>query len=147
MALHAVVWLILPVPLIGMLNTAINYGLIGLCIGAYVGTVLILNHKGMIDARSQRDLPIIERITRSTRNLGDSWWSNFIFGGVNNHIEHHLFSEIPAMRLPRARNITRAFCRDHGIAYVETGFSSALLEAVQHFRRCPRERLVNEALA
>ena len=147
LALHALVWLLLPLPFIGIIDTATNYGLIALCMGPYIGTVLVLNHKGMIDARSQHNLPMIERITRSTRNLTESWWSDLVFGGVNNHIEHHLFSEIPTIRLPRARKITRAFCRHHGIPYTETNFFGALVEAVRYFRGCPRDRLVIEALA
>ena len=70
-----------------------------------------------------------------------------VFGGVNNHIEHHLFPQIPAMRLRHARVITRDFCRQHGISYAETGFVRAFAEAAGHFRRTPSERLVAEALS
>ena len=147
MALHALVWLILPIPFIGVLDTAINYGLITLLAGPYVGTVLILNHEGMSTAISQGHLPVMERITRSTRNLGRSRWSDFVFGGVNNHIEHHLFPKIPAMRLRQARVITRDFFRYHGIPYSETSFVRALVEAANHFRAVPPARLAAEALS
>ncbi len=147
MALHALSWLILPMPFIGALDTAINYGLVTLFIGPYIGTVLILNHAGMSAARSQGHLPVMERITRSTRNLGRSRWSDFVFGGVNNHIEHHLFPQIPAMRLRQARAITREFFRHHGIPFCETSFVRALVEAVNHFRAVPPARLAAEALS
>ena len=147
MALHALLWLILPIPFIGALDTAINYGLVTLFAGPYVGTVLILNHAGMSAARSQGHLPVMERITRSTRNLGRSRWSDFVFGGVNNHIEHHLFPQVPAMRLRQARAITREFCRHHGISYSETSFVRALVEAANHFRAVPPARLAAEALS
>ena len=147
MALHALFWLILPMPFIGGLDTAINYGLVTLFAGPYVGTVLILNHAGMSAARSQGHLPVMERITRSTRNLGRSRWSDFVFGGVNNHIEHHLFPKVPALRLRQARAITREFCRNHGIPYSETNFVRALVEAANHFRTVPPARLAAEALS
>lgn len=147
MALHALFWLILPMPFIGVLDTAINYGLVTLLAGPYVGTVLILNHAGMSAARSQGHLPVMERITRSTRNLGRSRWSDFVFGGVNNHIEHHLFPQLPAMRLRQARDITHEFCRHHGIPYSETSFVRALVEAAKHFRAVPPSRLAAEALS
>jgi fatty acid desaturase len=147
MALHALCWLILPIPFIGLLDAVINYGLITLLIGPYVGTVLILNHEGMSAARSQGHLPVMERVTRSTRNLGRSRWSDFVFGGVNNHIEHHLFPQIPAMRLRQARAITRDFFRRHGIDYSETSFARAVVEAANHFRTVPSARLVAEALS
>ncbi len=147
MALHALFWLLLPIPFIGVLETVINYGLITLLAGPYVGTVLILNHEGMSAAVSLGHLPVMERITRSTRNLGRSWWSDVVFGGVNNHIEHHLFPDIPAMRLPQARVITRQFYRDHGISYRETSFVRALTEAANHFGAVPQARLAAEALS
>jgi fatty acid desaturase len=147
MALHALFWFALPIPFIGVLDTAINYGLVTLLAGPYVGTVLILNHEGMSAARSLVHLPALERVTRSTRNLGASRWSDFVFGGVNNHIEHHLFPRIPAMRLRRARIVTRDFFRQNGIPYAETSFSRALIEAANHFRSVPPARLVAEALS
>lgn len=147
MALHALFWLILPMPFIGALDTAINYGLVTLLAGPYVGTVLILNHAGMSAVRSQGHLPVMERITRSTRNLGRSRWSGFVFGGVNNHIEHHLFPQLPAMRLRKARVITHEFCRHHGIPYSETSFARAFVEAAKHFRTVPPARLAAEALS
>jgi fatty acid desaturase len=101
----------------------------------------------MSAARSQGHLPVMERITRSTRNLGRSRWSDFVFGGVNNHIEHHLFPKVPAMRLRQARAITREFCRNHGIPYSETNFVRALVEAANHFRTVPAARLTAEALS
>jgi fatty acid desaturase len=147
MALHGLVWLVLPLPFIGLLDTFINYALVALIAGPYVGTVLILNHEGMSKASSLRHLSMLERVTRSTRNLGRSHWSDFVFGGVNNHIEHHLFPQIPAMRLRQARSITRDFCREHDISYVETSFGSAVVEAARHFRTLPKSRLVAEALS
>jgi fatty acid desaturase len=147
MALHAFFWLILPVLFIGALDTAINYALATLLAGPYIGTVLILNHEGMSAAKSQAHLPLMERITRSTRNLGRSHWSDFVFGGVNNHIEHHLFPQVPAMRLRQARAITCEFCRQHGIPYIETSFIRALVEAANHFRAVPAARLAAEALS
>ncbi len=147
MVLHALFWFVLPMPFIGVFDTAINYGLVTLLAGPYVGTVLILNHAGMSAARSQGHLPMMERVTRSTRNLGASRWSDFVFGGVNSHIEHHLFPRLPAVRLRRARAITREFCRHHGIPYSETSFTRALVEAANHFRAVPAARLAAEALS
>ena len=147
MAMHFLFWLVLPIPFIGMLDTVLNYGLITLFIGPYVGTILILNHEGMSKAQSLTHLSVVERITRTTRNLGSSRLSSFFFGGVNNHIEHHLFPQIPAARLPRARAITKAFCNEQGIAYSETSLVRALAEAANHFRTMPRSRLAVEALS
>lgn len=147
MVLHAFIWLALPVPFIGLTDTVINYIAIMLLSGPYIGLVLVLNHEGMSKAGSLRHLSVVERVTETTRNLGSSFWSDFVFGGVNNHIEHHLFPNIPTMRLGRARKITRAFCRENGVRYVETGFVEALIEAVRYFRSAPSDRLARQALS
>jgi fatty acid desaturase len=147
MALHAVFWLVLPLPVIGLADTLINYVLIMLLVGLYVGVVLIANHPGMSEAHTLGRLPLFDRVTRSTRNLGRSRLSDFVFGGVNNHIEHHLFQQIPAAHLRQARRITEAFCAEHGIGYRETTFTRAMIEAARHFARLTPERLANEALA
>ena len=147
MTLHALFWLVLPIPFIGVFDTVINYGLITLFIGPYVGTVLILNHEGMSKAQSLTRLSMIERITRTTRNLGPSRLSDFFFGGVNNHIEHHLFPQIPAARLPRARAITNHSVTNRVLPIVKRVFSEHLSRPAKHFRTMPRSRLAAEALS
>ncbi len=58
--------------------------------------------------------------------------ADFLFGGLNNHIEHHLFPTLPRKGLRRARRITRDFCRRHGVPYRETSWPRAAAE-VSHF--------------
>ena len=101
----------------------------------------------MSEAHTLGRLPLFDRITRSTRNLGHSRFSDFFRGGVNNHIEHHLFPRILAARLRQARRITEAFCAEHGIAYQKTGFVRAVIGSARHFARLAPDRLANEALA
>ncbi len=146
LALHGALWFGLPLATLGVVDVAVNYALVTLLAGPYIGTVLLLNHSGMVAARAQSDIPVMQRITMATRNLGASRWNDFIFGGVNNHIEHHLFPDIPTPRLPRARAITREFCRRHGVAYQETGYFRALAEVARYFRGLPQHRLASESL-
>ena len=69
----------------------------------------------------------------ATRNLGSSWLDNFLLGGFNHHIEHHLFPTIPKSRLGDARKITHTFCRTHGIPYRETTIGAAFRDIFRHF--------------
>src|SRR5207248_5110835 len=81
----------------------------------------------------------------TTRNLGSSRLHDFVFGGVNNHIEHHLFPSMPTARLRAARPIVRAFCHRHGLVYRETSWLAAARDVMRHFeavspfvpRSCP----------
>jgi len=147
MAAHAIAWLAVPLAIVGPADTLVNYALVGLFAGPYVGTLLMLNHVGMQAARSMEDLPVMERVTRTTRNLGRSRFEGFLLGGVNNHIEHHLFPGIPAAGLRKARAVTAQFIKRHGIAYNQGSYFQALAESVRYFRRLPPERLADESLA
>ncbi len=147
MALHTVLWLVLPMFSLGAADTIINYALVTLFAGPYIGTILILNHVGMQMTRSQNRMPFMERQIMATRNLGDSRWDDFFFGGVNNHIEHHLFPTIPTIKLRRARSITRGFCHRHGLPYSETSYVRALGDVTRYFRRMGRQQLATEPLA
>jgi len=146
-ALHYAAWLAGPVAFLGIAGTLVNYLLIALVAGPYIGLVLVLNHEGMSKSHQHANLPVLERVVRTTRNLGQSRWNDLLFGGVNNHIEHHLFPAIPAVRLGAARGITRMFCHERGYGYVETGFFSALRSAADHFAGLPRHQLEREALS
>src|SRR2546430_15445606 len=66
-----------------------------------------------------------------TRNLGASRLHDFLFGGLNNHIEHHLFPSMPTARLRGARRITREVFRRHGIAYSELPWLAAAPEGAR----------------
>jgi fatty acid desaturase len=146
-ALHYLVWLAVPVAFLGVAGTVANYLLIALVAGPYIGLVLVLNHDGMSKAHEHASLPVLQRVVKTTRNLGQSRWNDLLFGGVNNHIEHHLFPEIRVVKLGEARSVTRKFCRERGYAYVETGFFSALRSAADHFAALPRQQLEREALS
>lgn len=146
-AAHYTVWLLVPAYALGPGDAALNYALIALFSGLYGGTILVLNHEGMAAAHGLNSVSMLERVTRTTRNLGASRLAGFLFGGINSHIEHHLFPRIPAARLRKARAITKAFCREHGISYEETGFLAALGKAIRDFRDRPSARLAVEALS
>jgi len=143
--LHVVAWLIVPMMIIGPV-AILNYALLTLLIGPYIGTVLVINHAGMVTANRQMHLPKFERVVNTTRNLGDGVWNNLFFGGVNNHIEHHLFPGVPVPNLGEARKITEAFCEERGIKYTKASYFSALIEAKDHFKGLSSQRLVAEAL-
>jgi fatty acid desaturase len=147
MALHFIIWLVVPAAILGVADGALNFVLVTLLAGPYVGTVLLINHVGMTMARSQEGIPMLRRQTMATRNLGPSRWAGFVFGGINNHIEHHLFPEIPTANLPRARSITQDFFLRHGIPYRETSYLGALADIAAYFGKLSRRQLANESFA
>jgi fatty acid desaturase len=147
MTLHAVVWLVLPIPFIGIASTLGNYFGIVLIGGLYIGTVLVLNHEGMSKVDGLANLSLLERTIVSTRNLGRGWFNDILLGGVNNHVEHHLFPQIPVTSLPKARRIVEAFFAEKGVSYTSITSGKAFVSAVRYFCSLDPDMRVNQALS
>ena len=133
-ALHFALWFVPPVMALGIADAALNYALMTLLIGPYLGTVFLVNHIGTRVIEPDESTPFYMQEITATRNLGTSRLHDFLFGGINNHIEHHLFPSMPTARLRYARPIVREFCRRHGIAYREMSWLAAAREVAQHLK-------------
>ena len=68
----------------------------------------------------------------TTRNVKPNFLVDFLYGGLNYQIEHHLFTMIPRNRLGKARPIVKEFCRQRGIPYYETGTLRSYREILSH---------------
>ena len=134
LGVHAFLWLVPPALVLGLGDALLNYALMTWLIGWYTGAIFLVNHVGTRVIEPDEELPFFLQEIAVTRNLGSSRLHDFFFGGVNNHIEHHLFPSMPSARLPEARRITREFCRRHGIEYREMSWFAAAREVTQHFR-------------
>jgi len=132
--LHLVLWWVPPVLVLGVQDASLNYGLMTMLIGFYVGTIFVVNHLGTQVIEPDESISMFEQELKVTRNLGTWRVNDFVFGGLNNHIEHHLFPSMPTARLPSARRITREFCRRHGIVYREMSWFAAAREVTSHLK-------------
>ena len=132
--LHFALWLVPPLLLLGWGQALLNYALISVLIGYYVGLIFMVNHIGTRVIEPGESISFFMQEISVTRNLGASRLDDLVFGGVNNHIEHHLFPSMPSARLRSARRITREFCRRHGIPYREMSWCEAAREVAQHLR-------------
>lgn len=143
---HYALWLAPPGLALGIASTLANYAALTALIGFYTGAVLIVNHVGTRVIEPGEALPRLEHQVAVTRNLGTSRLQDMFFGGVNHHVEHHLFPSIPTARLRVARPITREFCRRHGIAYRELSWLAAVREVTSHLQAiADQQREVNHA--
>lgn len=134
LVLHFTLWFVPPVLVLGLPAALLNYGLASLLAGPYLGVIFLVNHIGTRVIEPDESLSFLIQEIGTTRNLGTSRLHDFLFGGINNHIEHHLFPSMPTARLREARPITRAFCQRHGIAYREMSWPAAACEVTHHFK-------------
>ena len=68
----------------------------------------------------------------------------FVFGGLENQIEHHLFPSMPRHQLRRAAPLVRDCCERRGLLYAQEPFSTALAKAIRFHVDAPAPEVVPE---
>jgi fatty acid desaturase len=83
----------------------------------YFIAVIAPNHNGMPVWTRGVKLSFLERQVLSSRDLTSHPVWDFLYGGLNYQIEHHLFPTLPRVNLKRAQSIVKPFCKAHGLSY------------------------------
>ena len=106
--------------------------------GLYIGSVFAPNHKGMPIQRPDQQWDWLTRQVVTSRNLRSSHFTDFMYGGLNYQIEHHLFPTMPRKSLRHARPIVMRYCQQLGVTYHEVSVPQSFVEIVGHLRRTTR---------
>jgi len=85
----------------------------------YLGCSFAPNHKGMPLLEANSKMSFAQRQVITARNVRGGRCTNFILGGLNYQIEHHLFPTMPRPSLSRAQHLVRRFCAENGFGYCE----------------------------
>ena len=72
---------------------------------------------------------------KTTRNINCSWWNDWLQGGLQYQIEHHLFPQMPRHNLEKAKPLVEELCKKHGLKYESTGFFEAVRYCLDDFER------------
>jgi fatty acid desaturase len=139
-ALHAVLWLVIPGLAIGWGAALANYFAWTAVAGLYLKIIIPVNHVATTTLGPEHAAGIdflAQQITTS-RNIAGPAILDHLFIGLNLQIEHHLFPFVPTTRLRAGREVVRAFCREHGLPYLEQGYLPALADVYRHFARVAR---------
>lgn len=110
-----------------------------LVLGIGLGAVFAPNHKGMPVYRDSDELDWLRRQILTARNIRSGRLIDFLFGGLNYQIEHHLFPAMPRINLRRVRPLVREYCATHGIPYVEVSLWRSYREVARHLGTVSRE--------
>ena len=86
-------------PLQAVAFVLVQQGLFGL----YLGCSFAPNHKGMPTLTEAEELDFLRRQVLTSRNVRGSRLVDFLLGGLNYQIEHHLFPNMPRPNLRRAQ--------------------------------------------
>jgi fatty acid desaturase len=101
--------------------------------GLHLGLSFAPNHKGMeMPDTSGKPWGHLRRQVLTSRNIRGGPVTDWLLGGLNYQIEHHLFPSMPRPHLRLARPLVRAHCRELGIPYAETGLVDSYRQALRH---------------
>jgi len=122
-----VVFLVLS-PVKAVVFMIVQQGLFGL----YLGCSFAPNHKGMpvLDAGDSSDF--LRRQVLTSRNVRGGWLTDFVLGGLNYQIEHHLFPSMPRPNLRRSQAMIEGFCRERNIPYCQSSLAGSYIQALRH---------------
>ncbi len=100
--------------------------------GFYLGSIFAPNHKGMPVLDKESKIGFLHRQILTARNIFPHPVIDFIYGGLNYQIEHHLFPSMPRNKLKEGRAIVKDFCQENEIPYHETYAIQSLQEIMHH---------------
>jgi fatty acid desaturase len=106
--------------------------------GLYLSLAIAPNHKGMPIWPAGTQLSFLERQVLSSRNLSPNRLWDFVFGGLNYQVEHHLFPNMPRVRFSQARALVKPFCIAHQLPYTEMGAFASYQLVIAELRRVGR---------
>ena len=104
-------------------------------LGLYMGSVFAPNHKGMPLLDKDNPLDFLRQQVLTSRDVKGHAVTDFLYGGLNYQIEHHLFPSMPRNRLREAQVIVRAFCAERSIPYRESGALESHKEILQYLHQ------------
>jgi fatty acid desaturase len=114
---------------------AIQQGLFGL----YMGISFAPNHKGMPIIAAGAKTDFLRRQVLTSRNVRGGRITDFVLGGLNYQIEHHLFPSMPRPNLRRAQALIRSYCQSHDVSYREDSLVSSYAQTLRYLNAVGRE--------
>lgn len=88
-------------------------------------------------ARSRGEWYAMQVETTNDFEVGAPW--SILCGGLERHIEHHLFPKLPAPRLREIAPEVRAICARHGVEYKTGSWPVMLKKALVHLRQLAQD--------
>jgi len=103
--------------------------------GLYMGSVFAPNHKGMPVLENDTPMSFLRQQIITSRDVRAHPITDFVYGGLNYQIEHHLFPSMPRNNLKKVQPIIKEFCRTHGIPFHETSVMQSHREILGYMHK------------
>ncbi len=135
---HVCLWVVAPCLYLGLGYGLLFYAFTGVVRGLYFSLVFVPNHVGMPTFKPHAQMSYVEKQVITARNITPSWFKDWLFGGLNYQIEHHLFPSISRKNLRPCTSIVREFCAKHKLHYENVGFFRCYANVFSHLHRVGR---------
>lgn len=137
---HFGLWFAIPCGWLGVsfLDALLAYTAPLTLLGPYLAAIFWVNHVGMPLARNVERFCFFEHQVLTSRTILNPPRWNWLFGGLNFQIEHHLFPKVPSHRLAAVQPIVRGEFARHGIPYNGATWPQALRAVAAHMARVAR---------
>ena len=77
-------------------------------------------------------LDYLRKQVLTSRNVRGGRWVDFLLGGLNYQVEHHLFPSMPRPNLRHAQRLVQRFCVRHDLPYSQCGLLSSYAQVLRH---------------
>jgi len=100
--------------------------------GFYLGCSFAPNHKGMPVLSASDKTDFLRRQVLTSRDVRGGRLTDFVLGGLNYQIEHHLFPSMPHPSLRRSQSLIAAFCTERDLPYCQASLPGSYAQALRH---------------
>jgi fatty acid desaturase len=132
LAVHAVGYLLLAFAVMSPGKAVVFVLLHQALFGLHLGSAFAPNHKGMPMPEPGQRWDHLRRQVLTSRNVRGGRVTDWLLGGLNYQIEHHLFPSMPRPNLRHVRPLVREHCERVGLPYTETGALDSYRQALRH---------------
>lgn len=138
--LHLGLWFVIPCVFLDvpLLAAFLAYAIPAALLGPYLAAIFWVNHIGMPLVRRVERFSFFEHQVITSRTIINPPVWDWLFGGLNFQIEHHLFPKVPSCRLPAVQAIVRARFAREGIIYNGVSWGEAVGMIAKHLRSIAR---------
>lgn len=114
-------WFILPFTFFPLGKALIIFAVVNGVTGFYLFNIFAPNHKGMPKLSKEVVLSFLEQQIMTSRNIHSNWLTDFLYLGLNNQIEHHLFPNCPRNKLHLLIPYVKEASLKAGVEYTQVG--------------------------
>jgi len=119
-------------------TTAVMFFFISQAIGGSgIALIVFMNHYAcdQFTKYGGKEADYLKLQLHGTQNIDPSIWMDWLAGGLNYQIEHHLFPTIPRHRLSKLKPIVENFCKEHQLPYFSYNYTTCLTSILQRLSK------------